>query len=155
MKTRFKMTALAVLLMGSSTLRADVSDLIPLALYADQLLNQGIYGPRFVQLVDDRYWGLYPYGRPPGPGMGAFVQQMHAQGLYGHALANAIHNEQARRGIANWRGGSKPIPPGQLKKMNPVISPRVVLIKPEKAKPKFKFPGGGPPGHSHGKGKKK
>ena len=66
-----------------------MSDLIPLALYADQLLNQGIYGPRFVQLVDDRYWGLYPYGRPPGPGMGTFVQQMHAQGLYGRALANA------------------------------------------------------------------
>lgn len=37
-------------------------------------------------------------------GMGAFVQDAHARGLKGRALADAIHAEQARRGIPGHSG---------------------------------------------------
>lgn len=39
-----------------------------------------------------------------GPGMGGFVQQMHAQGLHGTALAAAIHAELRRRGVGHGHG---------------------------------------------------
>lgn len=38
-------------------------------------------------------------GRGGNRGMGGFVQDAHARGLRGRALAEAIHAEQARRGI--------------------------------------------------------
>lgn len=41
-------------------------------------------------------------GRPTG-NLGAFVQAQHQAGLRGHALADAIHAEQARRGIGRGK----------------------------------------------------
>lgn len=110
MKTRFKLTLLvALILSGGSAVRADLQDLAALAHYADQLLNQGVSGGRFVEMVDDRYYETYPYPVDQrGPGMGSYVQRLHAQGLRGRALSDAIHLEQGRR---------KPLPPGQLKKL--------------------------------------
>jgi len=133
---------LAALLMSSAVLRAaDLRDLIALAQYADQLRQQGMRGDQFHHLVDQRHeqmmldhWirvnnagvplkpkekqaalaALGLHSRPGNNGMGAYVQQMHAQGLTGQALANAIHTEQRRRGIG--QGNGKPgIPPGQAK----------------------------------------
>ncbi len=133
---------LAALLMSSAVLRAaDLVDLIVLAQYADQLRQQGVRGDQFHTLVDQRHeqmmldhWirvnnagvplkpkekqaalaALGLQGGPGNNGMGAYVQQMHAQGLTGQALANAIHTEQQRRGIG--QGNGKPgIPPGQAK----------------------------------------
>lgn len=172
MKLSFKTAAFsAVLLLGSSTaLRADINDLVALAMYADQLTDHGIAGGRFVELVDDRYWGMYPGYETPG--MGSYVQELHARGLRGRALADAIHAEQARRGFAypgkgNGNAGVKikPLPPGQAKKygVQPIqVPPGQMKMKP---KEKATFFGGGSPGkahghdngHSngHGKGKKK
>ncbi|MDZ4404668.1 hypothetical protein [Prosthecobacter sp.] len=128
MKTLTKLTAIALLLMSSTALRADLADMVALAIYADQLQNQGVRGPQFTQLVDQRYVMLYPDYRYQGNGMGGFVQQMHARGLYGKALANAIHAEQQRRGIGMGRGNAG-IPPGQLKKTG------IGLFGPGKVKP--------------------
>lgn len=164
MKTSFKATALAVLLLAASgpTLRADINDMIALALYADQLTDSGIGGNRFVELVDERYWGIYPSTQHPG--MGSYVQELHARGLRGRALADAIHAEQARRGVGPMKNSGngntkiKPLPPGQAKKygLPPVSGPPGQL----KMKPKDKafFPGNGKgngPGNSNGKGKGK
>lgn len=144
MKTSLKTTALAALFLAASgpTLRADIDDMIGLALYADQLIDHGIGGNRFVELVDERYWGLYPSTQHPG--MGSHVQELHARGLRGRALADAIHAEQARRGIGAMNGKShgngnvkiKPLPPGQAKKygLQPVPGPPGQL----KMKPKDK-----------------
>jgi len=42
-------------------------------------------------------------GQPPG-NFGAFVQAQHRAGLRGRALADAIHREQARRGMGSGKG---------------------------------------------------
>lgn len=128
-------TILAVLLMSSSVLRADY-DLTPLAQYADQLSQQGVRGDQFINLVDQRFLqllqqaGLAP-GNAPGNGMGAYVQQMHAQGLRGPALAAAIHTEQQRRGIG--QGNGKPgLPPGSSAGKTP---PGQTKVKPNTGAP--------------------
>lgn len=159
MKTLFKTAAAsALLIFGSSAMvRADINDMIALALYADQLTDHGIVGGRFVELVDDRYWGMYPGEQYPG--MGSYVQELHARGLRGRALADAIHAEQARRGIPSQGRGNgnanvkvKPLPPGQAKKYGvaPVLAPPGQLkLKP---KEKAQFFGGGKPGKGNGNG---
>lgn len=161
MKTIFKTAAASALLLFSSStmLRADINDMIALAMYADQLTDHGIVGGRFVELVDDRYWGMYPGEQYPG--MGAYVQDLHARGLRGRALADAIHAEQARRGIPSQGRGNgngnanvkvKPLPPGQAKKygVTPVQGPPGQLkLKP---KEKAQFFGGGNPGKGNGNG---
>ncbi len=50
-----------------------------------------------------------------GRGMGAFVQQAHADGLRGRALAEAIHREQARRGVPGQvrKEETSMVPPGR------------------------------------------
>lgn len=45
--------------------------------------------------------GVEVGGAEKSQGMGRFVQDAHARGLYGQSLATAIHQEQARRGIQN------------------------------------------------------
>ncbi len=167
---------LAVLLMSSAVLRAD-HDLTPLALYADQLSKQGVRGDQFIHLVDQRFLqlrqqaGLAP-GNPDGaPGMGAFVQQMHVQGLRGTALAAAIHTEQQRRGIGQGNGkpglppGSKAgtTPPGQSKVKPTAGAPGQGSGKPNagnsgapgKNTPKGPPAGAGGKGGGGGKGKGK
>ncbi len=160
MKTPLKLTfVFALLLSGGTTVRADVQDLAAIAHYADQLLNQGVRGGRFVELVDQRYYQVYP---DYGPGMGTYVQGLHDQGLRGRALADAIHLEQQRRGIPPGQlkkaTGIPPgqlkkatgIPPGQMKKMNVVPEPG--FFPPGKVKPKDKFDGGKGNGNSNGNG---
>jgi hypothetical protein len=65
------------------------------SLQKDKVPNAAI-GDLFRAMVDPAGIGS---GGPSGPGMGAFVQEMHRRGLRGRALAQAIHEEQARRGI--------------------------------------------------------
>jgi hypothetical protein len=44
----------------------------------------------------------------PNDNFGAFVQAQHRAGLRGRALADAIHAEQARRGMGRGQGQKKP-----------------------------------------------
>lgn len=99
MKTRFTLAALATVFTlggGPATSYAAPDDMMGLARYADQLADHGIGGGRFVELVDERFWGLDPAVQQPG--MGSYVQEMHTRGLRGRALADAIVAEQQRRG---------------------------------------------------------
>lgn len=169
MKSPFFLTIAAALLLGSAPARADLYDIIS---YADQLLMQGVNGPRFVQMVDDRYWEVYPDARahPGARGMGAYVQEMHARGLRGRELADAIHAEQAFRGIPYERPlppgqakkalEGKPMPPGQAKKYGVQTLPpgQAKKLGVPGGKPKDKaadFGKGGGNGNGKGKGKKK
>lgn len=154
MSPRFLLTIAASLLLGIPA-RADLADLIA---YADQLLYQGVTGPRFVQLVDDRYLQMHPSGPR---GMGSFVQEMHARGLRGRALADAIHGEQRYRAIPY----GKPLPPGQVKRLEegkPLPPGQAKKHGLPPADTKFKGPPGMKPkdkatffGRGHGKGHKK
>ncbi|MGV3661761.1 MAG: hypothetical protein ACO1TE_16360 [Prosthecobacter sp.] len=112
MKTMLKVSVLAacVTLAGGPALRAEINDMVVLAQYADQLADHGIGGDRFVELVDDRFWGLSPSVQQPG--MGSYVQDLHARGLRGRALADAIHVEHLRRGD---KVKLMPLPSGQKK----------------------------------------
>ncbi|MGV3661760.1 MAG: hypothetical protein ACO1TE_16355 [Prosthecobacter sp.] len=118
MKTRFHSSFaafVAALVLGAgAALHADYNDNAALASYADQLRYQGIRGPRFVQLVDQRYWRLYPMaaGHPGNRGIGSYVLALQERGLHGRDLARAVHAEQDRRWHAH-------IPPGQAKKYGP------------------------------------
>ncbi len=55
-------------------------------------VSNTVIGSLFKALAGDRT-------ERTGRGMGSFVQDAHARGLRGRALADAIHAEQARRGI--------------------------------------------------------
>lgn len=122
----------ALVLGAGVAAHADYNDNATLASYADQLRYQGIRGPRFVQLVDQRYWRLNPQAtaHPGNRGIGAYVLSLQDRGLQGRDLARAINAEQDRRWHAH-------VPPGQAKKQGPVG------IKP-KDKPAFfgRGPGG-------------
>lgn len=159
------LTCAALVFFGAASARADLGDLIA---YADQLLYQGVAGPRFVQLVDQRYWQMYPAAKehPGNRGMGAYVQEMHARGLRGRALADAIHAEQRYRDIPYGKPlppgqakkfDDKPMPPGQAKKYG-APHPGAKFNGPPGMKPKDKaalFGPGVSPGKGHGKGHKK
>ena len=83
-----------------------------------------------------------------GPGMGSYVQQLHAQGLRGTALAAAIHTELRRRGVGAGHGkpgGPKPDAPSDKGKPG---------VEPDNA-PKSKSPSAPGPGTSPSKGKGK
>lgn len=122
MKSRFHSLLAALVaifvLGGGGALQADYNDNASLAAYADQLRYQGVRGPRFVQLVDQRYWHLYPTAsaHPGNRGIGAYVQSLHDRGLHGRDLARAIHAEQDRRWHAH-------IPPSQARKYRPSVKP--------------------------------
>lgn len=124
----------ALILASGAAVRADYNDNASLAAYADQLRYQGIRGPQFVQLVDQRYWRLYPEAsaHPGNRGIGTYVQSLHDRGLHGRDLARAIHAEQDRRWHAH-------IPPGQAKKYGPSV----------KTKDKPSFFGRGPGGREY------
>jgi len=80
-------------------------DLNSLVNYADQLHSQGVKGPDLIDKVDKRADEIAEKtGRPSLHGIGAFVQQQHAQGVHGTALATAIHDELLRRDTGKGKG---------------------------------------------------
>lgn len=89
-------------------------------------------------------------GAKGGSDMGGFVQQMHAQGLSGRALANAIHTELRRRDVGHGHGkpggpdGGKVGPPNKGAPGAPAVSET----------PASKAPTGKPSTPGKGKGKK-
>lgn len=137
----------AVAIGAGAAAHADYNDNAALASYADQLRHQGVRGPRFVQLVDQRYWRLYPEAssHPGNRGIGTYVQALQERGLQGRDLARAVHAEQDRRWHAN-------VPPGQAKKYGP--SKGVKPKERNKVLPKDSFIfGSGRPGDNDGRGR--
>lgn len=80
-------------------------DLKSLVNYADQLHSQGVKGPDLIDKVDKRADEIAEKtGQPSLHGIGAFVQQQHAQGVHGTALSAAIHDELIRRDTGKGKG---------------------------------------------------
>lgn len=106
MKTTFYLAAVLVLSFGAGISAAakqealnGANDMNAIAAYADQLSAEGVSGPQFVKLVDQRYWKLHPSANenPADRGVGALVQELQSRGLHGQQLANAIEQEQRSR----------------------------------------------------------
>ena len=113
MKTTFYLAAVLVLSFGAGISAAadappaaarqeapnGANDMNAIAAYADQLSAEGVTGPQFVKLVDQRYWKLHPSANenPADRGVGALVQELQSRGLHGQQLANAIEQEQRSR----------------------------------------------------------